>query len=69
MTTAVKIHVNGRYRATVRQDSKPQVIVDGNYKGSPNISGEYTFYLGHPAHSHFSVIEEPVPEEPAADAA
>jgi hypothetical protein len=62
MTTSIKVHVNGRYRATVRQDSNPPVIVEGNYAGSPNPSGERAFHLPHPAHSHFSVIEEYVPE-------
>ncbi len=69
MTTTVKVHVNGRYRATVRQDDNPPVIVEGNYAGSNNISGERSFYLAHPAHSHFSISEEYVPEVPAADAA
>lgn len=68
MTTTVKIHVNGRYRATVRQDSNPPVIVEGNYAGSPNPTGEKHFYLAHPAHSHFSVTEEYVPEAPTAPA-
>lgn len=66
MTTTVKIHVNGRYRATVVQDDNPPVIVEGNYNGG---SGEQSFHLSHPAQSTFAVTEEYVPEEPIAEAA
>lgn len=62
MTTTVKVHVNGRYRATVKQDDREPVIVDGNYEGSPSPSGEKHFYLAHPANSKFEVTEEYVPE-------
>lgn len=62
MTTTVKVHVNGRYRATVKQDDKAPVVVDGNYIGSPNPSGEKSFWLAHPANSTFVVTEEYVPE-------
>jgi hypothetical protein len=62
MTTTVKVHVNGRYRATVKQDDREPVVVDGNYEGSPNPSGEQSFYLAHPAHSTFEITEEYVPE-------
>lgn len=65
MTTTVKIHVNGRYRATVKQDDNEPVIVEGNYNGG---SGEHTLYLSHPASSTFTVTEEYVPEEPASAA-
>lgn len=65
MTTTVKVHVNGRYRATVKQDDRDPVIVEGNYEGSPNPSGEKHFYLSHPANSTFVVTEEYVPEAPA----
>jgi hypothetical protein len=60
MTTSVKIHVNGPYRATVTQDGLAPVIVEGNYAGSPNPSGEQTFWLrgGHPAIGNFKVVEE-----------
>lgn len=66
MTTSVKIHVNARYRATVKQDDRDPVIVEGNYEGSPNPSGEHTFWIGHTpekgSHSVFEVSEEYVPE-------
>lgn len=32
MTTTVKVHVNGKYRATVKQDGRDPVEVEGNYK-------------------------------------
>lgn len=63
MTTSVKIHVNGRYRTTVVQDQKPPVIVEGNYTGSPNPSGEHVFQMSHPANSTFVVTEEYLGEE------
>jgi len=63
MTTTVKVHVNGRYRATVKQDDREPVVVEGNYAGSPNPSGEESFYLPHPATATFQITEEPVPEE------
>lgn len=31
MTTTVKVHVNGKYRATVTQDDQKPVTVEGNY--------------------------------------
>lgn len=60
MTTTVKIHVNGRYRATVKQDDRDPVTVEGNYEGSSNPTGEKSFYLAHPANSTFVVTEEHV---------
>lgn len=63
MTTSVRIHVNGRYRATVKQDDRPAVVVEGNYEGSPNKGGEYVFHLPHPAESTFVINEEYVPEK------
>jgi hypothetical protein len=66
MTTTVKIHVNGRYRATVHQDGQLPVIVEGAYDGSPNPSGLGTFWLGHPARSHFLVVEEWITDEEIA---
>ena len=73
MTTTVKVHVNGRYRATVTQknagrDPESPVVVEGNYNGSPNPSGERSFYLAHPASATFEVTEEYVPEVPATPA-
>jgi hypothetical protein len=60
MTTSVKIHVNGRYRAMVTQDDLAPVIVEGNYEGSSNPSGEQTFWLSgsHPTQGNFKVVEE-----------
>jgi hypothetical protein len=60
MTTSVKVHVNGRYRATVKQDDLEPVIVEGNYEGSPNPTGLGTFYLrgNHPTKGTFEVTEE-----------
>jgi len=55
MTTIVKVHVNGKYRATVTQDDREPVIVEGNYNGG---SGEKSFYLPHPAKGTFVVSEE-----------
>ena len=63
MTTSVRIHVNGRYRATVKQDDRPPVIVEGNYEGSLNKGGEHVFNLPHPAKSTFEITEEQVPED------
>jgi hypothetical protein len=64
MTTSVKVHVNGRYRATVTQDELEPIVVEGNYEGnyegSSNPSGERVFYLrgSHPTKGTFEVIEE-----------
>lgn len=65
MTTSVKVHVNGRYRATVIQTTADGIkydpmVVEGNYEGSPNPSGERTFNLPHPAKGTFEISEEPV---------
>lgn len=57
MTTSVKVHVNGKYRATVRQDDRPPVVVEGNYNGG---SGEKSFMLPHPATATFQITEEQV---------
>ena len=55
MTTTVKIHVNGKYRAIVKQDDLDPVTVEGNYNGG---SGEKHFYLPHPAKATFEISEE-----------
>jgi hypothetical protein len=57
MTTTVKVHVNGKYRATVKQDGNDPVTVEGNYNGG---SGEKSFYLPHPAKATFEISEEHV---------
>jgi len=59
MTTTVKVHVNGRYRATVKQDDREPVIIEGNYNGG---TGEKAFNLPHPAKSTFEITEEYVAE-------
>lgn len=68
MTTSVKVHVNGRYRATVKQDDLDPVIVEGHYEGSPNPSGEHTFWLrgSHPTQGKFEVTEEYIGEAQAS---
>jgi hypothetical protein len=67
MTTSVRVHVNGRYRATVTQDDLPPVIIEGNYEGSPNPTGTHFFNLrgSHPTAGTFKVVEEYVGEAPA----
>jgi Protein of unknown function (DUF2829) len=55
MTTTVKVHVNGQYRATVTKDKLDPVDVEGNYNGGP---GEKHFYLAHPANSTFVITEK-----------
>jgi hypothetical protein len=68
MTTSIKIRVNGRYKATVKQDDKDSVEVHGNYDGSPNPSGEHSFNMPHPANTTIVVTEEQVPEDAGATA-
>lgn len=66
MTTTVKIHVNGKYRATVTREGFEPLVVEGNYNGG---SGEGYIALHHPANGTFTVTEEPVAagdERPAA---
>ncbi|NEU94799.1 hypothetical protein [Bradyrhizobium uaiense] len=68
MTTHVTVSVNGRYKAIVHQvygngATSGPTVVHGRYEGSPNPSGEHTFYLSHPAHSTFVVHEEYLREE------
>ncbi|MES0068789.1 hypothetical protein NKJ73_23725 [Mesorhizobium sp. M0074] len=52
MTTTVKVHVNGNFRATVKQDDREPVEV--------NPGEERSFFLPHPASSTFSITEVPV---------
>lgn len=74
MTTSIKIHVNGRYRAKVEMNhmngQSTVDVVEGNYEGSSNPSGEKVYYLSHPADATFRVTEEYIgdaatPEAPA----
>jgi hypothetical protein len=60
MTTKVTVFVNGRYRATVKQDDLEPVTVEGNYDGG---TGTKDFWLKHPANSTFIVTEQHVPED------
>lgn len=59
MTTTVKVHVNGKYRATVKQGDREPVTVEGNYNGG---SGEKSFSLPHPAKATFEITEVQVAE-------
>lgn len=59
MTTTVKVHVNGKYRASVTQDGAAPVEIEGNYNGG---SGEKSFSLPHPATGTFVITEAPVAE-------
>lgn len=50
MTTTVKVHVGGKYRATVQQDDREPVVIEGD--------NEKSFYLRHPVNSTFVITEE-----------
>lgn len=73
MTTSVTVDVNGRYVATVTQTTQPDQFtkvvttskVYGRYDGSPNESGQKQFWLPHDG-STFTIVEEQVPDAPAA---
>ena len=65
MTTTIKVQVNGRYKATVKQTNADGSVTDpvevhGNYERSPNPSGEVSFHLRHPATGTFEITEEPI---------
>lgn len=67
MTITVKVHVNGQYRAFVTQTnangtSLEPIKIEGNYKGSPNPSGEASFQ----ASATFAIREEFVPDSEIA---
>lgn len=57
MTTTIKLHVGGRYVASVVQDLLPAKEVHGDYDGSPNPTGDATFYLSHESVSAFVITE------------
>lgn len=64
MTTTVKVHVNGNYRATVKQTlddgtKREDIIIDGDQEGGR----ETSFSLSHPAHSTFEIVEEELTDE------
>jgi len=58
MTTTVKVHVNGNYRATVVQDDREPVTVEHGQ--------EKSFHLPHPAKGTFVVTEEYLGEKQAS---
>lgn len=62
MTTTVKVHVNGRYRAHVSvshaSGDQEEHKVDGN--GVEGATGELSISLRHPADAVIRVSEEPV---------
>lgn len=60
MTTTVKVHVNGQYRATIKQDDREPIEVEGNYNGG---AGEKHFFLAHPANSTFVITEQFVSDD------
>jgi len=74
MTTSVRVHVNGPYRATVvhtRPDGSVDetVVVEGNYGGSPNPSGEHYFVLHHGTNNQFTISETSIDAPAQADTA
>lgn len=62
MTTTTTVHVNGRYKATIKRTPKEGEPTlhecHGNYEGSPNPTGAMTFS---PGLGQFDVTEEVVP--------
>jgi hypothetical protein len=62
MTISVKVHVNGRYRATVVQTVEGQnqttTVIEGAYDGSPNPSGEGHIWFQHGKTNTFEITEE-----------
>ena len=62
MTTSVKIHVNGRYKAEVTRNLEVPITVHGNYEGSPNPSGEMVFWLVGGGENNFRISESEVPQ-------
>lgn len=60
MTTTVRVHVGGAYRAIVVETTAHHVathVVDGDYPGSPNPGGDRYFSLPHPAHATYEITE------------
>lgn len=62
MTTQIKIHVNGRYKTTVKQTNADGSTVEHTISGEKKGDGdEVTLYLPHPASATFAVSEEQLP--------
>jgi hypothetical protein len=60
MTTTVTVKVDGKFRATVKQDGSHELKgVEGNYNGGP---GEQTFKLDEHGSGTFEVKEVPIQE-------
>lgn len=59
MTTTVKVHVNGRYRATVKQ------TIDGQAEEPVTIDGgqEKTLHFRHGSVNVFEISEEEMPAD------
>lgn len=66
MTTTVKVHVGGKYRAHVNvshaSGEQEEHTVDGSYEGSP-AAGELTINLRHPADAVIKISEAPIEED------
>ena len=60
MTTTIKVHVNGKYKATVTQDQRPPVEIIGDYDGTPNPGGVSAFTLQRNAETTLHIKEEPI---------
>lgn len=62
MTTTIKVHVNGRYKTTIKttmpDGSTSTVDISGEKKGEGD---EYSFHLPHPAHATYEITEEQLP--------
>jgi hypothetical protein len=62
MTTTVRIHVGGKYRAHVHvshaEGTQEEHVVDGT--GVEGASGELSISLRHPADAIFKISEEPI---------
>lgn len=70
MTVSVKVHVNGKYKATVTHTASPGATprvteVHGNYEGSPNPSGELVVS---PGTGTFEISEKQVVDDKAVGA-
>lgn len=64
MTTTVKVHVNGRYRTTVKQTYPDGRIVSDTIEGTNEGGTEKSYYLGHPARCTIELSEEYMGDAP-----